>query len=383
MQNLKKHGIDELHFEVTGACNLECIYCYNYNYRLSDELSLSEIKKLFSECKKYGTKKFTLTGGEPFVRKDIFQIINLLQGEYVAILTNGKWLYDGIEKHGDFLIKYLQNYFPQIKEFKISLDGFQSHDNLRIGSNHKKIIKLIKILKKAGYKVVINTIVLKENQNDLMKLYKLLVRLKVDRWRVDMPFVQGNYVKHNKKYPVANPKEYCRIFAKIIKAHEQSKNKMVFEIFNLYKSEFKPTNTIIWNNKSHPCEYKRELISMKPNGNIIFCPSLVFPMANFRNQGYNLANVFKTEAQHTFYKLKLADIKDCANCRYLKICGSGCRCNSICDFNSWKRKDQSACYTFPFWEQHILPILKPAHKAFFTKLLNTTGTYPTLNKEKR
>jgi radical SAM protein with 4Fe4S-binding SPASM domain len=337
-------------------------------------MSLPEIAKLFKECKKYGTKKYTLTGGEPFMRPDILDILDLLKDEYVAILTNGKVLY---ETEFDALQGFRDD-FPQVKEFKISLDGFESHNKLRVGSDYKKILSLIFALKILGYKVVINTIVLKENQNDLMKLYDKLVELKVDRWRVDMPFVLGNYINNNHKFPVAEAKVYCKMFSQIIKKHEQSKNKMVFEIFNLYKSEFKPTNTLVWNDKHHPCEYKRELISMKPNGDVIFCPSLTFPMANFKKAGYQLANVFKIEEKHPFYGLKLKDIKDCHNCRYIQICGGGCRCNSICDYDGdWKRKDNSACYTFPYWEKHILPILSPSHRRFFRKLLNKRGTLPT------
>ena len=374
MKPLKQHGIYELHFEVTGDCNLDCVYCYNYGWRnKKDELTLNEIKRLIKETKKYGTKVYTLTGGEPFVRPDFFKILKELRGNYVAILSNGKLI-------DEALIKKLKGY-PQVKEFKISWDGFASHNQLRIGSDWRNIVKTIKLLKKNGYRVVINTIVLELNQKDLYKLYKYLIKLKVDRWRVDMPFVLGNYIKNNKKFLGPDPKYYSKQFARIIKMHEESKIPMVLEIFNLYKSQFKPTNTITFNDNVHPCEYKRELLSMKPNGDVIFCPSLSFAMSNYRKAG-SIKNVFDEESKHPFYNLKMSDLKKCEGCRYLKVCGGGCRANAIYDFDDYTEKDLSACATFPFWEKNILPILKQSHQKFFKKLIDENGFIPK-NTEKR
>jgi len=365
MKPLKQHGISELHFEVTGKCNLRCVYCYNYACRKkNDELSLDEIKKLIKETKEYGT----LTGGEPFMRKDFFEILNELKGCYVAILSNGKVIDD------DMILKIKK--YPQIKEFKISLDGFNSHNEMRKGSEWKQVVRTIKNLKKNNYRVVVNTIVLEQNQKDLYKLYKSLIKLKVDRWRVDMPFVLGNYVKNKNKFLPPNPAYYTKKFAKIIGEHEKSNNSMILEIFNLYKSQFKPTNTITFVDNVHPCEYKRELLSMKPNGDVIFCPSLSFPMSNYRKAG-SMKRIFSEEAKHPFYALKMSDLEKCQGCRYIKICGGGCRANAIYDFNDFTERDISACRTFPFWEKQILPVLKKSHQKFFKKLIVNEGFVPT------
>ena len=369
MKTLKKNGIYELHLEVTGKCNLNCVYCYNYDCRIKKDMSFEKIKCLIKEAKTYGTKKFTFTGGEPFMRKDFFKIVKEVgEGGYVAILSNGKV----IDKK---MVEKIKKY-PQIKEFKISWDGFSSHNKMRVGSKWEETVKTINLLKQNKFRVVINTIVLEPNQKDLYKLYKYLIRLKVDRWRVDMPFNLGNYIKNNKKFLPPTPKYYTKMFAKIIGEHELSKSKMIFEVFNLYKSEFKPTNTITFNPNVHPCEYKRELLSIKPNGDVVFCPSLSFVMSNY-GRANNLDEVFKEEMKHPFYNLKMSDLKNCNGCRYLLICGGGCRANAIYDFNDYAGRDISACMTFPFWEKEILPILKKSHQRFFRKNLNTQGFIPS------
>lgn len=371
MESNLKRGIYEFHFEVTGNCNLKCVYCYNAECKdekyLKDELSLEEIKKLIKETRKYGTKLFTISGGEPFVRKDFFEIIEQMKDCSVAILTNGKLL-------NKELIKKLKR-FPQIKEFKISWDGFESHNQLRVGSDWHEVENVIKNLKDNDYKVVVNTIVLNLNQKDLYKLYLKLKELRVDRWRVDMPFLLGRYVLGIKKYAPPDPKYFTKIFKKIIQEENKAKIKIVLEVFNLYKSQFTPSNTVIFDTNVHPCEYKRELLSMKPNGDIIFCPSLSFPMANYRKEG-SLFKSLQKEKQHPFYDLKMSDLKGCFNCRYLKVCGGGCRANAIYEFNDYCGKDLTACATFTEWEKTILPILKRSHQNYFKKLINKQGRMP-------
>lgn len=367
MQGVEQHGIHELHWEITGRCNLNCVYCYNAGIRKGEEMSLEEMQRMIADTKSHGTRLYTLTGGEPTSSKKLWKILKMLDGEKVAILTNAKLL-------DKAMIKRFKQY-PQVFEFKISLDGFRSHDRLRRGSNYRDVLKTIRMLKEEGYRVVINTIVLHENERDLYKLYKILLRLQVDRWRVDMPFRLGNYVRNIRRYSPPDPGIYTKMFAKIICEHEQSRNRMVFEIFNLYKSQFRPLRTIVWDADTHPCEYKRQLLSMKPNGDIIFCPSLTFAMSNYRRAG-SITNVFAEEARHPFYDVRVGDLHECAGCRYLKICGGGCRANAIYDFDDWNRRDAAACYTFPFWEQEILPVLKVSHQRFFRRLIDKQGFDP-------
>jgi len=368
--NLKR-GIYEFHFEVTGNCNLNCVYCYNSGCKDSkyrkNELTLEEIKRLVKETKKYGTKLFTISGGEPLIRENFFEIIKEMEGCSVSILTNGKILTKD-------LIREFKK-FPQVKEFKLSWDGFSSHNKLRIGSDWKQLEKTIKELKESGFKVVVNTIVLSENQKDMYALYHRLKKLKVNRWRVDMPFILGRYVKNKIKFAPPDPKYFTKVFKKIIQEEEKEKNKMVLEIFNLYKSQFRPTNTVVFNTDVHPCEYKRELLSMKPNGDVIFCPSLSFAMANYRKDG-SLDKSLEKEKDHPFYNIKTSDLKECLDCRYLKICGGGCRANAIYEFNNYYGKDSTACATFPEWEKSILPILKKSHQKYFHKLINHNGKMP-------
>lgn len=60
------------------ACNLKCKQCYSIaGKKLGDELTLNEIKMIIDELKKLGASRIFFTGGEPFLRPDIFKNIRV------------------------------------------------------------------------------------------------------------------------------------------------------------------------------------------------------------------------------------------------------------------------------------------------------------------
>ncbi|MBN1131336.1 MAG: radical SAM protein [Chitinispirillaceae bacterium] len=82
--------------EVTYRCNLRCYFCYQKHFTKTgrDELGLSAWSSLFSQLADAGTLYLTVTGGEPFVRKDILGIIAAARecGIAVSVITNGTLL---------------------------------------------------------------------------------------------------------------------------------------------------------------------------------------------------------------------------------------------------------------------------------------------------
>ncbi len=87
-----------IRLSITDVCNFKCGYCLPNGYQVdkSDNrkfLHLDEIKRLSKVFSKLGVQKIRLTGGEPTVRKDFFDIIKILKNEAgikkVVITTNG------------------------------------------------------------------------------------------------------------------------------------------------------------------------------------------------------------------------------------------------------------------------------------------------------
>ena len=87
-----------IRLSITDVCNFKCGYCLPNGYQIdkSDNrkfLNLEEIRRLARVFSKLGVHKIRLTGGEPTVRKDFFEIIKILKNdagiEKVVITTNG------------------------------------------------------------------------------------------------------------------------------------------------------------------------------------------------------------------------------------------------------------------------------------------------------
>ncbi|RLE86995.1 MAG: GTP 3',8-cyclase MoaA, partial [Thermoprotei archaeon] len=93
-----KRPLLHLRITVTMACNYACIYCHRegeLGSRRPDELKPYEIYLIGKAASELGIRKFKLTGGEPLLRDDIFEIVNLLnslQPLDLALTTNGYFL---------------------------------------------------------------------------------------------------------------------------------------------------------------------------------------------------------------------------------------------------------------------------------------------------
>lgn len=86
-------------FPVTYNCNARCCMCNIWKSQNKDDISLIEIKKVFSDeviCE--NLESVNLTGGEPLLRKDLLQIIRTIiyyckKLKVITLNTNGYYYY--------------------------------------------------------------------------------------------------------------------------------------------------------------------------------------------------------------------------------------------------------------------------------------------------
>ena len=232
---MKDYKVNSIHLEITGKCNLMCKYCYNAQFneeqKICNEMSTETIKKLIDEAREMGCKRFIFSGGEPFTRKDFFEILEYAKDMKVEILTNSKLLF-----LNDSYIDKLKK-MKHISEIKISLDGFESHDKVRIGSSYKDVIETIKKLKDSGFKIVINTEVTKMNLHEIIPLYNKLKELKIDRWRVDLPFILGRYIEFYNEYKLPKFEDFIKVVKEILLDYFKKKPSFELELFNMFSYE--------------------------------------------------------------------------------------------------------------------------------------------------
>lgn len=86
-------GPTHVDFNVTNGCNLACTHCHSSSgAKLPAELSTAEITGVLDELHALGVMRIAIAGGEPFIRRDILDILEhacRLPGWRVAVITNG------------------------------------------------------------------------------------------------------------------------------------------------------------------------------------------------------------------------------------------------------------------------------------------------------
>lgn len=140
--------IKEVTLELTTQCNMHCRHC-SYSFGSTSEyveMDPDMIYGITRWCAEEGVKRITLTGGEIFCRKDIYDIISnirrLFEGR-IDIITNGTI----IKKTG------IDQLIQAVDQINISLDGYDeaSVQEIRGAEVFGKIMVLIHDLKQKGY----------------------------------------------------------------------------------------------------------------------------------------------------------------------------------------------------------------------------------------
>lgn len=151
-----------IQLDITNACNLNCVHCYQLGHSAKDDLSLEDWRKIFNQYEDLAEKlhlapHFCISGGEPTLSPLFPLILAELHSRWpaagISVLTNGTNLNDKI-------LSYLIRYNIDVQ---ISIDGPDSerHDYIRGPGNFKKAIKGLKALQgvalNATFQAVLST----------------------------------------------------------------------------------------------------------------------------------------------------------------------------------------------------------------------------------
>ncbi len=186
--------INYLRLAVTDRCNLRCNYCMpseGIDFVKNDKLlSIDELQRVSSILVDQGIDKIRITGGEPFVRKDLIVLLRHLSTlealKEISVTTNATLIGPHIDE-----LKALG-----IKNINVSLDAIDRKTFERITRRdqydtvHGNLIRLIS----EGFNVRINFIVLEgQNEQDIIPILELAKRYPVAvRFLEEMPFNGGS-----------------------------------------------------------------------------------------------------------------------------------------------------------------------------------------------
>lgn len=185
-------------WHITDACNFRCRHCYQDKFDNSLELDVKGLKavadKIIQQAKVQNTKAIiNITGGEPFLKKELFVLLNYLDGHEeigeLLVITNAS-LVDDVRKNELKEIK-------KLNQVKISLDGATaaSNDAIRGKGFFAKAMEAIKLLKESGYSITIMFTAMKSNLKEIKGLYELCQKLSLDGLILERFFPMGEGAK--------------------------------------------------------------------------------------------------------------------------------------------------------------------------------------------
>lgn len=147
-------AVDNISFSITNKCNSRCGICNIWKEKcFSDELSVWDIEKLFSNPGFAAVNTVSITGGEPFLRNDINEIIvtlkKVLKNFNRVFLNTNATIIDKVVKTSEMCANLFDETIISIsvdgpKNMHDSLRGISCHDNALILMNKLRLIPNVK-----------------------------------------------------------------------------------------------------------------------------------------------------------------------------------------------------------------------------------------------
>jgi len=321
-------------WNTTKACNLKCEHCYrDAGGKDPDELTTAEGKDLLGEIAKAGFKIAILSGGEPLLRKDIFELISHAAsvGLRPVLGTNG--------------VLFTPEIVRKIKasgaaRVGISLDSKDpaAHDNFRKQEGAwEKTVEAMRICKREGLDFQVHTTVTRRNYKEIIEI---------------TDFVAGLGAKAHHIFflvPTGRGKEISDVFigAKEIREvleNVLNKQKTVsLELKPVCAPQFVPLAKKMGVDLrfARGCLAGTGYCCVLPNGDVHPCPYLPLKVGNVRQTKFSA--LWKDSG--IFKKLRSLEYSGaCGKCAGKSSCG-GCRARAYYESSDFMAQDNECIFS--------------------------------------
>ncbi len=300
-QLFRKFGFPKLYplnltVSVTNRCNSRCRTCFVYQKEVS-EFTLEEFEKIFQSI---GSSLYwlTLSGGEPFLRKDIVDICGSAyencRPRILNVATNGI-LSEFIASSVDQIVKNS----PKAEIIiNLSLDEIgEKHDQIRnVKGNFDKAVETLKRLKSLNHSnltVGIHTVISRYNVHNFSKIYQELSRLNPDSYITEIAEERVELGTVGKEI-APSPEEYAKavdFLSGRIKHQDYNGISTITQAFRLQYYDL--VKKILRDNKQIlPCYAGYISAQIAPDGEVWACCIKAESMGNLREVNYDFRRLW-------------------------------------------------------------------------------------------
>ncbi len=317
---------------LTDACNLHCRYCFNWDQAEAPRIPLDNVCAILEAAYRENNRYVSITGGEPFLYKPIFEVLDCAHGlgYWITILTHGGLL-------DEERIRRLRQYWRL--RVRISVDGpdRQTHDALRGAGTFDTTMSRIDWLVRGGINVGLGVTVSEHNVARVQDVLRLCVEKKV-------AFVRCVPVSRVNKGKAAH------VTAAL---HEELLSKLIeFVLANPDvidrpapgAGSLPPSIPALTTRR---CMAGRGFFGIRPNGEIVPCPLIAahpdVPRVPFTGRESFGRLGRQMDALFAGMQNRLEGI--CASCEFRDVCYGGCLAEKL-SFDRSLAASQPVCTKF-------------------------------------
>ncbi len=350
-----------MNWMITGKCNYNCLHCFNAadNAPLQSEWSLEEANNLLDQARDCGINGFTITGGEPMLHKNFFEILEGIYNRdmYVFELnTNGHFInqesLDRMKKIGC------------VPLMKISFDGIGWHDWLRNKKGAEDdALRAISLCVENGFPVKVQANVHRKNVDVMLDTVRMLDKMGVKETRV-IRTTEAPRWEQNADGATLTFKEYMDAMLELWDKYSHEEHKMDLTAWQIgsmmpknkcylissvecASGEYRPNAPV--------CKGNRGMIAVAANGNVFPCHQ----MSGYYEQHNDvLGNLKKDSLKELISGGRYMDEicttvgtlrevnEKCGKCKYYEYCCGGCRAIALALTGDKMASDPSKCFFF-------------------------------------
>ena len=342
--------LSTIQWSVTGLCNLNCRHCYMEapSGRYGDP-SFEDSVRMIGEFERANVLQVSLTGGEPFLRNDLQDIMLELASRKINVIriyTNGVLLtkenLDQISSMG---------FRPS---FQISFDGIGAHEYMRgVPGIEKTVIDSMREIKEAGFDLVISTSIDRNCLDCLPDTFELLRKLNIQVWRLSAPQERGNWRGSTTNLSLD---EEAQAYFKLLRLWLDDGKPFSVEFGGFFRGAGRDVTVPDLNSNqlltpdSYDCGVCRESPYLMPDGVLLPCPG--YADTDIQQQMPNAQKIGLTEALNNPAFRSVVDRKkkdllpeneECLDCQWFTECGMGCRAVAYARTGSILSRDPVSC----------------------------------------
>jgi AdoMet-dependent heme synthase len=345
-------------FEMTRKCYLNCKHCRANadTHEKENELSTGEIFKILDNIKSSFSPIIILTGGEPMLRADIYEIAKYGTsiGLRMTMAPCGLLL-------NDKTMKKIKD--SGIQRISLSLDGAapETHDEFRQKKgSFDVIIEATSLAKKYNVDFQINTTIHKNNMNELPEILNMAVKLGAKSLHPFILVPTGR--AKNLALDEITAEEYESILAWFAEIKDKTpifcKPTCAPHYYRIVKQKEKELNSIPSEKKTgmhaftKGCMGGQSFSFISSTGKVQICGFLDVAAGNLRSQNYDFVEIWNNSP---LFK-EMRDIDNyhgkCGICEFKNVC-SGCRARAYAFYNDYLAEEPFCTYIPEITEKTI------------------------------